>query len=147
MKTKLMALSLVSILSLSYSNYALAHEGMKHDEGMEAMDHEKGSMMDHQEGTEANSKAVEVGNKICPVSGDKIPAPGEKEAMGEAVKYEYNGKIYNLCCKMCIKDFKKDPEKYSKIAEEEVAQEKVMDTEHKENQVDEGSHDHSSYKH
>ncbi|MBF0503842.1 MAG: TRASH domain-containing protein [Candidatus Omnitrophica bacterium] len=36
------------------------------------------------------------------------------------VKFEYNGKIYNLCCPMCIKDFKTDPEKYSKIAEDEV---------------------------
>ncbi len=30
------------------------------------------------------------------------------------------GKIYNLCRDMRAKDFKKDPEKYSKIAEEEV---------------------------
>ena len=53
---------------------------------------------------------VEVGNKICPVSGEKVPGPGEKGAMGEAVKYEYNAKLYNLCCNMCIKDFKKDPD-------------------------------------
>lgn len=59
--------------------------------------------------------AVEVGNKICPVSGEEV---GE---MGEVIKYEYNGKIYNLCCPMCEKDFAKDPEKYSKIAEDEVA--------------------------
>jgi len=58
--------------------------------------------------------AEEVGNKICPVSGEKV---GE---MGEVVKYEYKGKIYNLCCKMCIKDFKKDPEKFSQKAEEEA---------------------------
>jgi len=64
---------------------------------------------------------VEVGNKICPVSGEKIPAPGQKGDMGEAVKYEYNGKIYNLCCPMCIKDFKKDPDKYAAIADKEVA--------------------------
>lgn len=61
---------------------------------------------------------VDVGNKICPVSREKIPEPGEKNAMGEAVKYEYNGKIYNLCCPMCVKDFKKDPEKYSQTAED-----------------------------
>ena len=58
---------------------------------------------------------VEVGNKFCPVSKEKV---GE---MGEGVKFEYNGKIYNLCCPMCKKDFAKDPEKYSKIAEEEAA--------------------------
>ena len=59
-------------------------------------------------------KALEVGNKICPVTGEKV---GE---MGEVVKYEYNGKIYSLCCEMCVKDFKKNPEKYSKIANEET---------------------------
>ena len=128
MESKLIVLSLGLVLSLSYPSFVLAHEGMKHDEGMEAMDHEKDSMMGHEEETEANSKAVEVGNKICPVSGDKIPAPGEKGTMGdEPVKYEYNGKIYNLCCEMCIKDFKKNPEKYSKIAEDEVAKEKMME--------------------
>lgn len=77
-----------------------------------------------QEGQGEKSKAVEVNNKICPVSGNKVPAPGEKGEMGEAVKYEYNGKIYNLCCPMCIKDFKKNPEKYSKIAEDEVKKSK-----------------------
>ena len=66
------------------------------------------------------TKAVEVGNKTCPVSGDKVPPPGEKGEMGEVVKYEYNGKVYNLCCRMCVRDFKKNPEKYSKIAEDEV---------------------------
>ena len=46
---------------------------------------------------------LEVGNKICPISGEKI-----KE--GKESKVEYNGKVYNLCCSMCEKDFKKDPE-------------------------------------
>ena len=142
MKSKLIVLSLGLILSLSYSNFVLAHEDMKHDEGMESMDHEKGSTMVHEEETQANSKAVEVGNKICPVSGDKIPAPGEKGEMGETIKYEYNGKIYNLCCTMCVKDFKKNPEKYSKIAEEEAAKAKMMQEENKEGQEDHANHDH-----
>jgi len=83
---------------------------------------EKGSMMGekgshHTEATE--SGAVKVGNTICPVSKEKV---GE---MGSAVEYEHEGKIYNFCCKMCLKDFKKDPQKYSKIAEESVAGEEV----------------------
>jgi len=61
---------------------------------------------------------IEVGNKVCPVSSNKV---GE---MGPAIKYTYNGKVYNLCCPMCIKDFKKNPEKYSKIAEDEAKTEK-----------------------
>ena len=69
----------------------------------------------------STSKAVEVGNKICPVSGDKVPDLGEKGTMGDnPVKMEYKGKIYNLCCPMCVKDFKKDPEKYSAITDKEV---------------------------
>ena len=68
-----------------------------------------------QVGQPAAVEAVEVGNKICPVSKEKV---GE---MGEAVKYEYNGKIYNLCCPACKKDFAGDPEKFAKIAEDEVA--------------------------
>ena len=144
MKSKLIVLSLGLILSLSYSKFVLAHEGMKHDEGMEAMDHEKEAMMEHDGSmmnkpvkvenemhvaTEEEAKTLpNVGNKICPVSGDRIPAPGEKGTMGDKpVKYEYNGKIYNLCCSMCIKDFKKNPEKYSKIAEDEVAKEKKQE--------------------
>ncbi len=59
------------------------------------------------------TEAVNVGNKICPVSGEKIE---------EAAKatYEYNGKIYNFCCSMCIDAFKQDPEKYIKKIEEEL---------------------------
>ena len=131
MKTKLIVLSLTVLLASSH--YVFANEDNEHHmtDGtvMNDKDMSKGQM-DSQ-----STKAVEVGNKICPVSGDKIPAPGEKGTMGdEPVKYEYNGKIYNLCCLMCIKDFKKNPEKYSKIAEDEVAKEKMM--EQKEGQKD-----------
>jgi len=55
---------------------------------------------------------VVVGNKFCPVSGHAV---GE---MGPTQTIEYNGKVYNLCCAMCSKDFNKDPEKYIKIIEE-----------------------------
>lgn len=59
-------------------------------------------------------KSVEVGNKICPVSGEKIGSGGM-----EAATYEYQDKIYNLCCAACIEEFKKDPEKYIKKTEEQ----------------------------
>lgn len=57
--------------------------------------------------------AINVGNKICPVSGEKID---------EKIKttYEYEGKVYNFCCPMCVADFKKDPEKYIKKVKEEL---------------------------
>jgi len=55
-----------------------------------------------------------VDNKICPVTGEKID---------EKIKatYEYEGRIYNFCCVMCIDEFKKDPQKYIKKVEEEKA--------------------------
>jgi len=59
---------------------------------------------------------IEVGNKTCPVSHEQV---GQ---MGPAIKYEYNGKIYNLCCPMCKHTFASDPAKYAKIAEDDAAQ-------------------------
>jgi YHS domain-containing protein len=59
------------------------------------------------------SKPQVVGNKICPVTGEKID---EKTK----ATYEYEGKIYNFCCAMCIDTFKKDPQKYIKKVEEEL---------------------------
>ena len=60
-----------------------------------------------------SGEAVNVGNKICPVSGEKI---------GEKLKatYEYNGKVYNFCCASCIDEFKNDPTKYIKKVEVEL---------------------------
>jgi YHS domain-containing protein len=50
-------------------------------------------------------KAVDVGNKNCPVNGALID---EKTK----VTYEYKGKIYNFLSQMCVESFKKDPGKY-----------------------------------
>ena len=63
-------------------------------------------------GTQTKS-LVKVNNTICPVMGDKVNTK-------EPVTVEYNGKIYNLCCSMCVATFKANPEKYSKIAEEQA---------------------------
>lgn len=60
--------------------------------------------------------AEKVNNTICPVSGEKV---GE---MGDVVEHVYKNKVYHLCCSMCIEEFDKDPEKYSKIAEEQAGQ-------------------------
>ena len=54
--------------------------------------------------SKAASGLVEAGNKFCPISGDKVTEKG-----GSVV---YKGKKYGLCCPMCAKDFKKDPEKF-----------------------------------
>jgi YHS domain-containing protein len=61
------------------------------------------------------TQLVDVGNKFCPVSGRPIGV------MGPGVQETYNGKIYHLCCGGCVSAFESDPEKYSKIADQEVA--------------------------
>jgi len=71
---------------------------------------------DASQAAQNKSEAVDVGNKICPVTGEKINEKTEGT-------YEYQGKIYNFCCPMCIDNFKKDPEKYIKKIEEEKAKE------------------------
>lgn len=58
-------------------------------------------------------EAVDVGNEICPVSGEKIDQKMK-------ATYEYEGKIYNFCCQMCIDEFKKDPQKYIDKVKEEL---------------------------
>lgn len=50
-------------------------------------------------------QVVDAGNKICPVSRDKVTG---KHFV------EHNGKRYGLCCPMCANKFKKNPEKYLK---------------------------------
>lgn len=56
---------------------------------------------------------VNIGNKICPVLGEKIDEQAK-------ATYEYEGKVYNFCCAGCIDTFKKDPQKYVQKVEEEL---------------------------
>ncbi len=75
--------------------------------------------------TKETAQVKNVGNKICPVSDSVIKK-------GEGGSVEYGGKVYNLCCAMCSKDFKKDPKKY--IQKVEAMQKKA--------QAEEGVHEH-----
>ncbi len=59
----------------------------------------------------STSAPVNVGNKICPVSGDKVDG---------VTKFTYEGKEYNVCCPVCLENFKKDPQTYIKKTEEEL---------------------------
>lgn len=62
--------------------------------------------------TGADEKKVEKAKpyplKTCVVSDEKL---GE---MGEPYVFTHEGKEIKLCCKSCLKDFKKDPAKYLK---------------------------------
>ena len=56
--------------------------------------------------------------KTCVVSGDKL---GE---MGDPFVYAYKGREIKFCCKGCLKDFNKEPDKYIKQIEEAEAKAK-----------------------
>ena len=61
-----------------------------------------------------DAKAKPYPLEKCIVSGEKL---GE---MGKPVTLTYKGQEMKFCCKDCVKDFKKDPEKFiKKLAEEE----------------------------
>jgi len=64
--------------------------------------------------TDAGGALIEVGNKICPISGQKVGM------MGDPIQVEHDGKLYNLCCAGCKSTFLEDPAKYSKIAQAHV---------------------------
>ena len=90
---------------------------------------------EHEQGITGGSKqavteeVVNVGNKICPISGEKID---------EKLKatYEYEGKIYNFCCTTCVDDFKKDPQKYIKKVEQELQAESKEQATHEGHEVE-----------
>ena len=56
--------------------------------------------------------------KTCPVSGEKL---GE---MGKPYVFTNDTREIKLCCKDCLKDFKKDPAKYVKKIDEAEAKAK-----------------------
>ena len=43
---------------------------------------------------------------MCPISGEKA---------NNKITYAYQGKTYSFCCPKCIKEFKKNPEKYLQL--------------------------------
>lgn len=49
------------------------------------------------------AQAKRVGNKRCPVSGEKLGG------MGAPVPVIYKGELVELCCAGCLKDFENDP--------------------------------------
>jgi YHS domain-containing protein len=63
----------------------------------------------------ADAKVKPYPLKTCVVSGEKL---GE---MGKPVTLVYKGQEMKFCCKDCVKDFKKNPDKYiKKLAEEQA---------------------------
>lgn len=113
-KTLLFLITVMFIFGISKISYAMMHGEdtgySAHMQITQADSSEHTSMVNSES---ASQKTVNVGNKICPVTGEKID---EKTK----ATYEYKGKIYNFCCTMCIDAFKKDPQRYIKKVEEEL---------------------------
>ena len=63
---------------------------------------------------------VDVGNKVCPVTGMTIPELGKYTV-------EYEGKVYNLCSETCKEKFLLDPTTYIAKVNEELAKAKGGD--------------------
>jgi hypothetical protein len=71
----------------------------------------------------AADKKDDKGNKpypleTCVVSGEKLGG------MGKEYVFTHEGQEVKLCCKSCLKDFKKDPAKYMKKIQEAEAKAK-----------------------
>ena len=117
-KISLILIAGIFFLAISRLSYAMMCGGhAQHQQIAQAESSEHQHM--GSEATSATEKeAVNVGNKICPVSGEKI---------NEKLKatHEYKGKIYNFCCVKCVEDFKKDPEAYIKKIEQEKQKEEA----------------------
>lgn len=111
----------------------LAQAHSEHEHGTTAVVKEAGPL----------EQAVNIGNKICPVSNEKI---NEKTK----ATYEYEGKIYNFCCTACVDEFKKEPQKYIKKVEEELNASKQGNSQQKEQEnstVEGGMPAHESHHH
>jgi len=64
------------------------------------------------------AKIEEAAKKLKPYALDTCVVTGEKfGGMGEPYVFVYQGREIKLCCKGCLKEFKKDPAKYIKQIE------------------------------
>ena len=77
-----------------------------------------GLAADKKSADKANAKVTPYTLKTCVVSGDKL---GE---MGKPYVFTNDTREIKLCCKDCLKTFKKEPAKYVKKIEEAEAKEK-----------------------
>jgi hypothetical protein len=110
--------------SATLTSFALAHEGHNKDKAENAA---SGSVLKADAaGVSAEwlAKAkADYPTDACVVSGDKFDG-GD---MGKPQDYVYkqDGKpdrLVRFCCKDCVRDFKKDPDKYLKILDDAAAE-------------------------
>jgi YHS domain-containing protein len=61
-----------------------------------------------------DAKANDYPLDTCPVTGEKLGK------MGDPIVYNYKGREVRFCCKGCVKNFEKEPEKYLKKMDEAI---------------------------
>lgn len=107
---KYICVVLLGFMVTGLGTFALAMDmgNMSHDMAVEA----NATPAKEIQAPAAEVKAVDYGNKVCPVSGEQIVEENK-------ATYEYKGRIYNFCCASCIPAFKSDPEKFIKKMEDE----------------------------
>ena len=101
-------------------NAVLAHEGHNHDAMATKASGELVPVTEKDAAWLAKAKA-EYPSTTCFVSGDKLGAD-----MGKPVDYVWReegkpDRLVSFCCKDCVKDFNKDPQKYLKQLDEAKA--------------------------
>ena len=105
----------MSIVSVEHKNYEITQNHLSHCSaernpggtfGHWAADHDHSSQ-------KKTDKVKPYVLKTCPVSDEKLGGD-----MGQPYLFTYQDREIKLCCKSCLKDFKKDPKKYLKKIEE-----------------------------
>lgn len=126
MKTRLrlrtgLAAFALTLAALSGTTGAFAHEGHNKEKAPAApsMPGHEGMKMPAADSAEAKASYPV---STCVVSGDKLEA-GD---MGPIIDYIHKeegkpDRLVRLCCKGCVKDFKKDPAKYLKMIDDAAA--------------------------
>lgn len=122
-KTLLLIGAVLFIFGVSSLSFAMSCcGGSQHQQIAQVDTHERSHAGHGAVTTSAPQELANAGNKICPVSDEKI---GQDM---EPATYEYEGKIYNFCCAMCVEEFKKEPRKYIKKIEEELSAQKEKES-------------------
>jgi len=112
-KMRIILVAVIVIFGASGTSFAMSCDMGGHKDSGQA----------YAQDTKQGSKAVDTGNKVCPISGEMIDESNK-------ATYEYKGKIYNFCCPMCIPEFKKNPEKYIAKMEQSAGGEHSMHEDH-----------------
>ena len=123
------SLALAFAGALAVSSSVLAHEG--HTMGATAAEGGKLVAVTEKDAAWVAKAKAEYPTNLCVVSDDKLGGD-----MGKPADYIYRvegkpDRLVSFCCKDCVKDFNKDPEKYLKSLDHAAAKKEDAHAEHK----------------